>query len=103
MGSLVLALSGQQDRPAEQRSVWLVAASAIALWTPQIVVLVAVSRRAGSGRPAVDYRMRFAPIDALGVPIGILSQTALVVAVYAPLKRWFPDAFTTDKLERNRA
>jgi membrane protease YdiL (CAAX protease family) len=101
LGSIVLAFSGQQDRPPEQRSVWLVGVSAVALWTPQLVVLVMLSRRNGSGRVAVDFRVRFAPIDALGVPLGVLSQIALVAAVYAPLRYWWPSAFSTEQLERN--
>ena len=60
-----------------------------------------VSRRYGSGRLDADFGMRFAPIDLVGLPVGLLSQLVLLRLVYWPLESWWPDTFSTPRLERS--
>jgi len=59
------------------------------------------SDRAGSGRPVDDYGITFAPVDVLGLGIGVLSQLVLVRVVYLPLEAVWPDTFTDDRLQEN--
>ncbi len=100
-GSLVLVASGDAKIPASERPVWLSAGLAFALWTPQLAALLVASRAFASGRPLVDYSLRFAPRDLLGIPIGVLSQLVLLRALYWPLQRAWPDTFGNSELERN--
>ena len=100
-GSAVLALSGTSDRVAADRPAWVSVASAVALWVPQIVALVVVSRRFASAKPIADYSFRFRPIDLVGIPIGVLSQLVLLRLVYWPLQAGWPDTFSNKHLEEN--
>jgi uncharacterized protein len=101
LASVVISASGEQNVPTGQRSVWIVGALSIALWGPQLAALVVVLRRGGYGSLVAQCRLRFKPVDLLGIPIGIASQIGLLTAVYAPLRHWWPDAFSTERLERN--
>ena len=69
-------------------------------WIMFGAALVFVSRRQGTGSPVRDYAIRFAPIDLVGVPIGIATQLALVPALYWPLRSVWPDTFSGDRLEQ---
>ena len=100
-GSAVLALSGTADRAAADRPAWVAVGAAIALWIPQIVALVVVSRRFATGRPLADYALSFRPIDLAGIPIGVLSQLVLLRLVYWPLQSGWPDTFSNKHLEQN--
>ena len=100
-GSIVLAASGHADTDSSLRPVWVSAVTSIALWTPQLVALVVASRRFASGRPHVDYGLSFRPVDLVGIPIGILAQLVVLRLVYWPLQAVWPDAFSTEELERN--
>ena len=85
--------------PSGEEPIWVLGASALALWTPFIVMLVMLSRKLGSGNFWSDYSVRFRPIDALGVPLGITSQILLVSAVYWPLRKIFPNTFDAADVE----
>lgn len=87
---------GEVDTP-----VWVTLLGSLALWVPMVIVLVEVSRRYGSGRLDADFGMRFAPIDLVGLPVGLLSQLVLLRLVYWPLESWWPDTFSTPRLERS--
>lgn len=100
-GTIVLAVSGHAETDSSLRPAWVSAATAVALWIPQIAALVVASRRFATGRPTADYAARFRPIDLVGIPIGVLSQLVVLRLVYWPLQSIWPDAFSTHELERN--
>ena len=77
----------------------VLAASLVVLWSCYLVGMWLASRRAGTGRPAADYGIRFAPVDVAGVAIGAASQLVLVPVVYAPLRAIWPDTFSDERLE----
>ena len=93
------AIAGASSAPSGEEPIWILAASALALWTPFVVMLVLLSRKLGSGNFWNDYSVRFRPIDALGIPLGIASQIVLVSAVYWPLRKIFPATFDAADVE----
>jgi len=93
------AIAGASSAPSGEEPIWILAASALALWTPFIVMLVVLSRKLGSGNFWSDYSVRFRPIDALGIPLGVASQILLVSAVYWPLRKIFPQTFDAADVE----
>ena len=101
LASVVLVVSGQQNVDSARRPVWTVAALALALWLPQIVAVAVAVQRFGQRRAAIDCRLGFASIDLLGLPIGVASQLVLLWAVYWPLKHWWPQTFSEQRLEEN--
>jgi membrane protease YdiL (CAAX protease family) len=76
-------------------------AGVAATWVAYLVGMWVASERAGSGSFVEDYRLRFAPVDLLGVPIGALTQLVLVPLLYLPLSRIWPDTFSPDRLSEN--
>ncbi|MTH93341.1 MAG: CPBP family intramembrane metalloprotease [Actinobacteria bacterium] len=92
-------IAGASSAPSGEEPIWILAASALALWTPFIVMLVVLSRKLGSGHFWSDYFVRFRPIDALGIPLGVASQILLVSAVYWPLRKIFPSTFDAADVE----
>ena len=98
MGSLVLSLSGA-SKVADAGPGWF-AASACAQWIPMIGALVYVGRRFGTGDLVRDFGLTFRPSDALGIPIGIITQLVVVRLVYLPLEAIWPRTFTMDKIEQ---
>ena len=99
--SIVLAVSGQSDVASTQRPVWLSTSMALAIWVPQLVALAIAARLFATGRPIKDYSLRFAPIDLLGIPLGIVSQLVLLKVIYWPLHAAWPERFSDDQLEKN--
>ncbi|MFZ1489532.1 MAG: CPBP family intramembrane glutamic endopeptidase [Ilumatobacteraceae bacterium] len=97
--AVVIALSGYGDADPDSWPIWVTVASVACLWVPFLVALVVMSQRFGTARFADDYRLRMRPADLAGVPIGVLSQLALVPLVYWPLESWFPDTFSSEKVE----
>lgn len=93
------AIAGATSAPSGEEPIWILAASALALWAPFVVMLVLLSRKLGSGNFWSDYSVRFRPIDALGIPLGIASQIVLVSAVYWPLRKIFPATFDAADVE----
>ena len=98
MGSLVLSLSGA-TKVADAGPGWF-AAAACAQWIPMIGVLVYAGRRFGTGDLVRDFGLTFRPSDALGIPIGIVTQLVVVRLVYVPLEAIWPGTFTMDKIEQ---
>jgi membrane protease YdiL (CAAX protease family) len=76
-------------------------AGVAATWVAYLVGMWAASRRSGSGDFAEDYRVRFATIDLLGLPIGVLTQLVLVPLLYLPLSGLWPDTFSEERLSEN--
>jgi membrane protease YdiL (CAAX protease family) len=96
--SLVLGLSGYSGESSDLWPTSVTALSALTLWFAFIVATVIVSRRFGSGRFSDDLRLSFRPIDMIGLPLGVVSQLALVPVLYWPLRRLWPETFATDRL-----
>jgi uncharacterized protein len=96
---LVLVTYGTRDEDVVV-PFWVVTVSALGMWASYVFVLVRVSTKFGSGNVARDYRIRFAPSDLWGIPLGIASQFILVTAVTYPLTRIFPDAFSVEEVEK---
>lgn len=92
-------IAGASSAPSGKEPIWILVASALALWTPFVVMLVLLSHKLGSGNFWSDYSVRFRPIDALGIPLGIASQIFLVSAVYWPLRKIFPSTFDAADVE----
>jgi membrane protease YdiL (CAAX protease family) len=105
MGAYLVAniLSGVIASIANTQSgeepMWVLGLSALALWTPFVVLLALLSTRFGSASFSVDYAVRFRPSDVLGIPIGVASQLVLVNLVYWPLRAIFPDTFSSSEIE----
>jgi uncharacterized protein len=94
-GAVVAAVG---DDAAGEIPIWATVVGAFILWVPFLVGLVVVSRTDGTGDIVGDYQLRFAPIDLLGIPIGILGQLVIVRLVYLPLEAIWPDTFSEDRL-----
>ncbi len=68
-------------------------------WTAFLVALTLASRRFGSGRWAADFAVRFRPVDLIGIPVGVLTQLALIPLLYVPLRGLWPDTFSQQRIE----
>jgi membrane protease YdiL (CAAX protease family) len=73
---------------------------ATAGWVPLIVVVVVLGRKFGTGDLARDFGLEFRWRDLLGVPVGVLTQLALLPALYWPLRSAWPGAFSQHKIEQ---
>lgn len=71
----------------------------LAAWVVFLVALSVASRRFGTGDLVTDYAVRFRPIDLVGVPVGVITQLALIPLLYAPLRALWPDTFSSERLE----
>ena len=97
--ALVVGLLGKSGVDSDLWPTSTVVATVLCLWVPFVVALVILARRRGSGSWRDDYRVRFRPIDLVGVPIGLAGQFLLVPLLYWPLTTLFPDAFDPAKVE----
>ncbi len=68
-------------------------------WLAFAAAVVVVSRRFGTGDLIGDLGIHFAPIDLVGVPIGVATQLLLVPALYVPLRSIWPDTFSSQQVE----
>jgi membrane protease YdiL (CAAX protease family) len=98
--SVVIEVFGGGSSIADT-SIGVLAAALIATWTVYLAGIWVASRQGGTGDPIEDYGVFFAPIDAAGIGIGILSQLVVVNLVYLPLEAIWPDTFTDDRLQEN--
>jgi membrane protease YdiL (CAAX protease family) len=73
--------------------------SLVALWAVHVGASIVASRRFGSGDLVTDLGLRAAPVDLVGIPIGVAAQLVLVPLVYLPLRSLWPDTFSDDRLE----
>lgn len=80
-------------------SIGMLAVAATIGWAVFAGGLSLASRRYGTADPVADYAARFAPVDLVGVPLGVATQLLAVPLVYVPLQAWFPDAFSDERLE----
>ncbi len=100
IASLVVSATGESAGEVDT-PVWVTLVGSLALWLPMIAVLVEVSRRFGTGLLTEDYGLRFAPVDLIGIPVGLLSQLVLLKLVYWPLESLWPSTFSTPRVEEN--
>lgn len=106
-GSIVVGLLHAPSRPDDatplgdvlHAPIGVLGLSLAALWSAYLVGMWLSSQRVGTGSMVADYGIRLAPIDVIGVPIGIAAQLGLVWLVYAPLKALWPETFSEDRLE----
>lgn len=96
---VILAAAGYDD--LDEVPIWLLFVTQLVVWTVFLAALSLASQRAGSGRFRRDYRVRFRPLDVVGVPIGALTQLVVVPLVYLPLERVWEGTFTEEKLSEN--
>jgi uncharacterized protein len=97
--ALIIGASGAED--LDNVPIPTLFAGVAATWIAYLVGMWAASRRSGSGDFVEDYRVRFATIDLLGLPIGVLTQLVLVPLLYLPLSGLWPDTFSEDRLSEN--
>src|SRR3954469_22215169 len=71
IGSLILGITGHAG--GGPQPLWVSVVGAVCLWGPMLAGLWVLSVRLGSGSIVADYRLRFEPIDLIGIPIGVLS------------------------------
>jgi membrane protease YdiL (CAAX protease family) len=95
----VIAILGQSGVDPDDWPTSTMVATVLCLWVPFVVALGVLSSRRGSGSIRDDYRVRFRPIDLVGLPIGVVGQFVLVPLLYWPLTSLFPDAFDPAKVE----
>lgn len=91
---------GSEDLTGVNAPTWKFALATIALWVPNVAMLVIVSRRRGTGDFIRDFSFRFSRRDLLGIPIGIASQLLLVGVVTWPFRQVFPDEFSSEKIDK---
>jgi hypothetical protein len=99
VSAIILASAGVDD--ADLVPIPTLFAGVAATWIAYLAGMWAASQRSASGDFVEDYRLHFAPIDLVGVPIGVLSQLVLVPLVYLPLSELWPDTFSEDRLSEN--
>ncbi len=95
----IIAILGQSGVDPDDWPTSTMVATVLCLWVPFVVALGVLSSRRGSGSIRDDYRVRFRPIDLVGLPIGVVGQFVLVPLLYWPLRSLFPDAFDPAKVE----
>jgi membrane protease YdiL (CAAX protease family) len=98
LATAVAAASGFSDLNAAGPG-WLFLV-ATAGWVPLVVVVVLLGRKYGTGDVARDFGLEFRWRDLLGIPIGVVTQLALLPALYWPLRRAWPGAFSQHKIEQ---
>ncbi len=99
LGQAVVAVTGHSGETAPPT--WVFALAALALWAPMVAMVVAVGRSLAGQSLRATTALRFRPIDALGVPIGVAVQFIVIPVLYAPLRRAWPSTFNSDAVERN--
>ncbi len=98
--AIVLSISGAGGTVADT-PIGTLAVALVAAWSVYLAGMWYASQRAGTGDPIADYGISFAPVDLLGLGIGLLSQLVVVNLVYLPLEAIWPDTFTDDRLQEN--
>lgn len=93
--SIPLVVFGDPDEPLP---ILVVAASLVLGWIAFMVGARLTSRVHGSDDVVADLGIAARPVDAIGIPIGILAQVALVPLVYVPLRELWPATFSEEAL-----
>lgn len=95
---IVLSILGYSG--AEALPTWVLAVSAVTLWLPFMLMLRVLSMRSGSGSVRRDFAISFTAKDLWGVPLGLLSQLVVVVAVTIPFSWFLPSVFNSENVEK---
>ena len=98
LGALVATGSGHTSLESAGPG-WL-ALVAVAGWVPLLVALHLAATRGEAPSLAAAFGLRFRPIDLIGIPVGVLTQVAVLPALYWPLHRIWPATFDTDKVQQ---
>lgn len=93
--SIPLVIFANPDDPLP---IPVVGASLVLGWITFLIGATFTSRSHGSGDVVADLGIVVRPIDAVGVPIGVFAQVALVPLVYLPLREIWPATFTDQAL-----
>jgi CAAX protease family protein len=93
---IIIATSGETDQ--DLVPIPTLFAAVAATWVAFLVGAYVASKRSGTGDLRVDTAMRVRPLDAIGLPIGALTQLVLVPLIYLPLRGIWPDTFSNHKL-----
>ena len=99
MATLVVAAFGRSD--VDSIPIVLLGLATLASWSIYLSAASLVSRHAGTGNFRADYRIRFTWRDLVGVPIGVAIQLVAVPAVYWPLRAFWTDTFSEQRLQEN--
>ena len=83
---------------AEAGPGWLFA-TAVAGWVPLLAALWGAGRKWGVGSFSADWGLSVTLRDAVGIPIGVITQLVLVPLLYWPLSGLWPDVFSQDKVQ----
>ncbi len=101
VSSVVLATIGAD---VDNLSIGEIVVATVPAWIIFLAGMVFTSRRAERGPVLAGFRRHYGvavrPIDLLGIPLGVITQVALVPAVYLPLRALWPNTFETEELER---
>ncbi len=84
--------------PTESIPISAVAVSLLLGWATFLAAATLTSRLYGSGDVRADLGIVMAPIDAIGIPIGVVAQVVLVPLVYVPLRAVWPATFNEEAL-----
>jgi membrane protease YdiL (CAAX protease family) len=99
VSAVVIGTSGVDD--LDDVAIPTLFAGVAATWIAYLAGMWAASRRSGSGDFVEDYAVRFRAVDAVGLPVGVLTQLVLVPLVYVPLRGIWPETFSDDRLSEN--
>lgn len=106
-GSLVVGVLFAPSRPDDADGpgsvlaapIGVIGLSLVVMWSVYLAGTWSASTRLGTGSFADDHGLRFAPVDLLGLPVGVLCQVVLVRVLYLPLRSVWPDTFSDARLE----
>lgn len=104
LGAFIVGLfprSVSDGEAGELRSIGVLALALAASWVAYSAGLWWASHTAGSRDLRQDYRWRWSWADLGAVPVGIVAQLVIVPGVYVPLRRVWPEVFSSDRLEEN--
>jgi membrane protease YdiL (CAAX protease family) len=86
VGAAILLAAGYGGADDPDPPIWLTAVLQVPFWIVLVGGAVLSSRRKGTGDLRVDMGLRAEPRDALvGLPIGAITQLALVPLLYVPI------------------
>jgi membrane protease YdiL (CAAX protease family) len=86
VGAAILLAAGYAGADDPDPPIWLTAVLQVPFWIVLVGGAVLSSRRKGTGDLRVDMGLRAEPRDALvGLPIGAITQLALVPLLYVPI------------------
>lgn len=87
--------------PGESVPIPVLAASLLLGWVTFLVGATLTSRAHGSSDVVADLGLALRPVDAIGIPIGVLAQIALLPLVYLPLREIWPATFSNEQLSKS--